>query len=41
MVIATNVTRLLEAKGIPYRGLEIPIKKMNALEVAVYLEVSP
>lgn len=41
MVIATNVTRLLEAKGIPYRGLEIPNKKMNALEVAVYLEVSP
>ncbi len=41
MVIATNVTRLLEAKGIPYRGLEIPNKKMNALEVAAYLEVSP
>jgi Cys-tRNA(Pro)/Cys-tRNA(Cys) deacylase len=41
VVIATNVTRLLEAKGIPYRGLEIPNKKMNALEVAAYLEVSP
>ena len=41
MVIATNVTRMLDAKGIPYRGLEIPNKKMNALEVATYLEVPP
>jgi Cys-tRNA(Pro)/Cys-tRNA(Cys) deacylase len=41
VAFATNVTRMLEAKGIPYRALEIPNRKLNALEVAEHLKVPP
>lgn len=41
MATANNVTRMLDAKGIPYRALEIPNKKLSALEVADILGVAP
>ena len=41
MAIANNVTRMLDAKGIPYCALEIPNKKLSAMEVAEFLQVSP
>jgi len=41
MAATNNVTRMLDAKGVPYRALEIPNKKLSALEVADYLEVPP
>jgi len=36
-----NVTRLLEARGIPYTAFELPAEKLSALEVAQYLNVDP
>ena len=41
MAATNNVTRMLDAKGIPYRALEIPNKKLSAMEVADYLHLSP
>jgi Cys-tRNA(Pro)/Cys-tRNA(Cys) deacylase len=38
---ANNVTRLLDAKKVPYVVLEIPSGKLSALEVADFLKVSP
>ena len=39
MAIANNVTRMLEAKGIPFRAYEVPNQKLSALEVAEILSV--
>jgi Cys-tRNA(Pro)/Cys-tRNA(Cys) deacylase len=36
-----NVTRLLSARAVPFKLHELPAKKMGALEVADYLQVSP
>ncbi|HLE52371.1 MAG TPA: YbaK/EbsC family protein [Anaerolineales bacterium] len=36
-----NVTRLLEARGIPYTAFELPAEKLSALEAAQYLGVDP
>ena len=41
MAATNNVTRMLDAKGIPYRALEIPNQKLSALEVADILGVAP
>ncbi len=41
MATANNVTRMLDAKNIPYRTLEIPNQKLSALEVADILGVAP
>ncbi len=41
MANKNNVTRLLDAKNITYQALEIPDRKLNALEVAAYLNVPP
>jgi Cys-tRNA(Pro)/Cys-tRNA(Cys) deacylase len=37
----TNVTRLLDQRGIPYTAHQLPPEKLGALEAAVYLGVSP
>jgi len=39
--MTNNVTRMLDAKDVRYRQLEIPDKKMSALEVAAFLSVPP
>ena len=36
-----NVTRMLDAKKIPYTAFELPNEKIGALEAAQYLGVSP
>ncbi len=36
-----NVTRMLDAKKVPYTAFELPEEKLGALEVAQYLGVSP
>jgi len=36
-----NVTRLLEARGIPYTAFELPAEKLSAVEAAQYLDVDP
>ena len=36
-----NATRMLDAKGIPYQAMEIPNRKMNAQEVADFLNAPP
>jgi Cys-tRNA(Pro)/Cys-tRNA(Cys) deacylase len=41
MTIATNVTRLLDARKIPYVAYETPAEKLGALETAQYLNVAP
>ena len=41
MSIATNVTRLLDARKIPYTLFETPTEKLGALETARFLDVSP
>lgn len=41
MPIATNVTRLLDARGIPYRVYELPPEKLGAVETARLLGVEP
>jgi Cys-tRNA(Pro)/Cys-tRNA(Cys) deacylase len=41
MSIATNVTRLLDARKIPYTAYETPAEKLGALETARLLNVSP
>jgi Cys-tRNA(Pro)/Cys-tRNA(Cys) deacylase len=41
MSIATNVTRLLDARKIKYTALETPAEKLGALETAQFLGVDP
>jgi Cys-tRNA(Pro)/Cys-tRNA(Cys) deacylase len=41
MVRPNNVTRLLDAKKIPYTAYELPVEKLGALEAAQILGVSP
>ena len=40
-MIKNNVTRLLEALGIPYTAFELPAEKLSAVEAAQYLGVDP
>lgn len=41
MTITNNVTRLLDAKGIPYTAHELPAEKLGALEAAQVIGVPP
>ncbi len=41
MTAANNVTRLLDAKKIPYSAFEIPTVKLSALEVSDFLDIPP
>jgi len=41
MMIRNNVTRLLEAKNIPFAAHELPAEKLSALEAAECLGVDP
>jgi Cys-tRNA(Pro)/Cys-tRNA(Cys) deacylase len=41
MSITTNVTRLLDARKIPYTAYETPAEKLGALETARFLDVEP
>ena len=41
MPIVTNVTRLLDARKIPYTAYETPAEKLGALETARFLHVQP
>jgi Cys-tRNA(Pro)/Cys-tRNA(Cys) deacylase len=36
-----NVTRLLEARGIPFTACELPVEKLGALEAARLLDAPP
>jgi Cys-tRNA(Pro)/Cys-tRNA(Cys) deacylase len=38
-MIKNNVTRLLEARAIPFTAFELPAEKLSALEAALYLGV--
>jgi Cys-tRNA(Pro)/Cys-tRNA(Cys) deacylase len=38
-MIKNNVTRMLEARGVPYTCFELPAEKLSAQEVARYLGV--
>lgn len=40
-MIKNNVTRLLEARAIPYTSFELPAEKLSALEAARYLGADP
>src|SRR3990172_6500564 len=41
MPIVNNVTRLLDARKIPYTAFELPAEKLGALETARLLDVEP
>ena len=41
MPIVNNVTRLLDARKIPYKVFELPVEKLGALETARLLDVEP
>lgn len=41
MSIVNNVTRLLDARKIPYAAYETPAEKLGALETARFLNVEP
>ncbi|MBV6467729.1 MAG: Cys-tRNA(Pro)/Cys-tRNA(Cys) deacylase YbaK [Anaerolineales bacterium] len=41
MSIVNNVTRLLDARRIPYTACETPAEKLGALETARFLNVEP
>ena len=41
MPIVNNVTRLLDARKIPYKAFELPVEKLGALETARLLDVEP
>lgn len=41
MMIANNVTRLLDSQNIQYTAYELPVEKLGAVESAEFLEVSP
>ncbi|MCH7664106.1 MAG: hypothetical protein IH859_09605 [Chloroflexi bacterium] len=34
-----NVTRMLDAKGIPYKAHELPIEKLGAVDAAEFLDI--
>jgi len=38
---ANNVTRMLEARKVPFTALDVPVQKLSALEVADLLEIPP
>jgi Cys-tRNA(Pro)/Cys-tRNA(Cys) deacylase len=38
-MITNNITRMLDAKKIPYTAYELPIEKLGAIETARYLGV--
>jgi Cys-tRNA(Pro)/Cys-tRNA(Cys) deacylase len=38
-MISNNITRMLDAKKIPYTAYELPIEKLGAIETARYLGV--
>ena len=38
-MLTNNITRMLDAKKIPYRAFELPAEKLGAVETARYLEV--
>ncbi|BBB49394.1 aminoacyl-tRNA deacylase [Pelolinea submarina] len=38
---ANNVTRMLEARKVPFTALDVPVQKLSALEVADLLEMPP
>lgn len=40
-IIANNVTRLLDSRGIPYKAFELSAEKHGALETAQILSVPP
>ena len=40
-MIKNNVTRMLDARGIPYTAYELPAEKIGALETADLLGVDP
>lgn len=41
MTVTNNVTRLLDARKIPYTVFELPAEKLGALETARLLDVEP
>lgn len=41
MAVVNNVTRLLDARKIPYQVYELPAEKLGALETARLLKVDP
>ncbi len=41
MAATNNVTRMLDARNIPYTVFEIPAEKLSALEVSDYLHLPP
>lgn len=41
MAKANNVTRLLDARSIPYTAHELPVEKLSALEAATHLGADP
>ncbi len=41
MTVRNNVTRMLEAQGVPYEAFELPPGKLGAIEVAEHLGVAP
>lgn len=41
MPVTNNVTRLLDARKIPYQAFELPAEKLGALEAAQILNVPP
>jgi Cys-tRNA(Pro)/Cys-tRNA(Cys) deacylase len=38
-MVTNNVTRMLDAKKVPYRAFELPAEKLGAVEAAQYLGV--
>lgn len=41
MVITTNVTRMLAAKGVAFEAYELPAEKLGGMEAAAILGVEP
>lgn len=41
MAVSNNVTRLLDAKKIPYAAFNLPVEKLGAIETAQLLNISP
>jgi Cys-tRNA(Pro)/Cys-tRNA(Cys) deacylase len=41
MPVSNNVTRLLDAKKIPYLAYDLPVEKLGAIETAQLLNISP
>src|SRR4030043_688111 len=38
-MLTNNITRMLDAKKIPYTAFELPAEKLGAIETACYLDV--